>query len=52
MCKPAELETHKIVDLVKRMLEELCERCETHQNKVDELLDPINEIQEWIRPFQ
>lgn len=52
MCKPVEFETEDLVDHIIELLEELVERCDKHQNKVDELLDPINEIQEWIRPFQ
>jgi len=52
MCKPVEFETEDLINHIIELIEELVERCDKHQNKVDELLNPINELQAWIRPFQ
>jgi len=52
MCKPVEFETDDLIDHIIDLMEELVERCAKHQNKVDELIDPIKEVQAWTRPFQ
>ena len=51
MCKPAELETDEIVDLIISMLDELKHRTEVNLNKIEELKDPFRELEQFMRPW-
>ena len=51
MCKPTELNNAELVDLIVDCINELIERREKDQEKLEQLCEPIRELQDWVRPW-
>ena len=51
MCKPTELDNEQLVDLIADCINELVARRVKDQEKMEELSDPIGELQDWLRPW-
>jgi len=51
MCKPQEFEFDDLVDHIIELMENLAERVEINQNKLEELKEPWGSLADFMRPW-